>query len=48
MIGTAERRNTEFSQGRDVFYINPNTGGSFVRVTNNNGGKAVPEPNIQP
>ena len=41
MIGTAQRRGTNFSQGRDTLYIKAGTAASFNRLTNNNGSKLV-------
>ncbi|MHC1725915.1 MAG: hypothetical protein AB9866_07915 [Syntrophobacteraceae bacterium] len=43
LIGTAGRRGTEYSKGKDVIYIDTATAGSFQRVTNNNGIKVLPE-----
>ena len=41
MLGTAERRDTDYSKNVDVFFIDPTKHGSFWRLTNSNSGKAI-------
>lgn len=42
MLGTADRRGTDYSQGKDVLFFDVDTP-TFVRLTNDNGEKAVAE-----
>jgi hypothetical protein len=44
LLGTAERRSTDYSKGRDVFFCDANASSSFRRLTNDNNAKAVVEP----
>ena len=41
MLGSAERRDCDYSKNRDVFFIDPTSAGSFARLSDDNTAKAV-------